>query len=272
MHQLQIIFQPKYYFRMFNFKLIMNQRYIYSILIFLCLSNLKAQQSIKSTPINASLISVAYVYHQPLEDWATRWGNHSSLAFNYDFKLKQGLVLGAGYQFMFGAKLQEENPLSLVHLEGNLVSNEGLYKVMQTQLRGHNFEGRVGYLFKAKKPNPNSGLLVQLGAGYMFHKILHYYEGEPPRQISGDYLLGYDRGSNGLSLSQRVSYLHLDSRRWLNYSIGLEAIQGFTKFARGYDFASKSTLDIRRNDFMVGIRLAWFLPIYQETAENIFFF
>lgn len=77
------------------------------------------------------------------------------------------------------------------------------------------------------------------GVGILQHKIRIEHQDNKIPQLEGDYLKGYDRLSNGLMVHQFVGYFHMSNNRLINFFVGAEAWQGFTKNRRDLNFDTK---------------------------------
>jgi hypothetical protein len=84
-------------------------------------------------------------------------------------------------------------------------------------------------------------------------------------QLFGDYKKGYDRLTNGIALSQYVGYFYMGNRRTVNFSLGLEIMEAFTKNRRDYNFDTMEKDDHLRMDLLIGLRLNWSIPFYSKN-------
>ena len=57
----------------------------------------------------------------------------------------------------------------------------------------------------------------------------------------------------------------------MSWLFGFEFNQAFTQTRRDWDFAEMRKLEGRRVDLRFGVRLAWTLPFYTGTAEEIYY-
>ena len=71
-------------------------------------------------------------------------------------------------------------------------------------------------------PNSNSGILLMGGAGILQHKIRYEIPDNNAPQLSSEHKKGYDRLSNGPSISQFIGYVHFGNNRTINFHIGAE--------------------------------------------------
>ena len=110
-------------------------------------------------------------------------------------------------------------------------------------------------------------------AGVLQHKIrIEDRTGGLP-QLVGDYKKGYDRMTNGLALTEFIGYQHFSNDGRINFYVGFEFTQGFTKNRRSWDFLTQQRMDNNRLDLLNGLRIGWTLPILGDSydADDIFY-
>ncbi len=90
-------------------------------------------------------------------------------------------------------------------------------------------------------------------------------------QIRDDYKKGYDRLCGGPALQQFIGWQKVGYGRDMSWLFGFEFNQAFTQTRRDWDFAEMRKLEGRRVDLRFGVRLAWTLPFYTGTAEEIYY-
>ena len=60
----------------------------------------------------------------------------------------------------------------------------------------------------------------------------------------------------------------------LNFYIGLEMMQGFTKNLRGYNYATRQPDTAKKHDYFFGLKLCWMIPRYfgfKDKHEEYFY-
>ena len=162
--------------------------------------------------------------------------------------------------------------------------------------RGFHAQAEVGKLFSLG-PNPNSGIFVQGGLGYLRTRVRADFQEtmlNKPFAIAGDYQYGYDRMRGGPAVHFETGYLYLSDNRLLNLSIALEVTYARARDLRDYDFrvfTNPETNELEPvgttnpndpsykpeyhkphyNDFYYGIRVTWNIPTYQRQPENFYY-
>ena len=104
----------------------------------------------------------------------------------------------------------------------------------------------------------------------MQHKIRLEHQLNPIGQLEGEYLKGYDRLTNGLALTQFVGYLHSGNSRLVNFYVGLEATEGFTRGKRDLYFDTNQVDNDPRLDGLIGLRVGWILHVYKRMPETYY--
>jgi hypothetical protein len=89
--------------------------------------------------------------------------------------------------------------------------------------------------------------------------------------LDKEYVKGYGRLSNGLSLTQFVGYIYCGNKRLINFIAGFEFTQGFTENRRSYNFDTMSKDETKRFDMLSGIKVGWFFPIYRTAATQFYY-
>jgi hypothetical protein len=148
-----------------------------------------------------------------------------------------------------------------------IYSRDGSKPSVSLGMRGMALMGIGGKIIPlGKKPNRNSGLLVTLGLGYIQHRISIDVRGDLTPQASGEYTKGYDRLTDGVAISQFVGYMFLGNNRKVNFMVGLEAMEGFTKNRRGYNYDTFQADTGDKFDVFIGLKAGWIFPIYGKNG------
>lgn len=228
-------------------------------------------QSIRDTAKFRTQLSISYAIQLPEGDLKQRFGWNSNLGLFLDFKLKSNWVIGLNSQFIFGNQIKDTSMLSdMLTSDGQIINQNGNYARVQAYERGWNFSGNFGRVFSVIGPNPNSGILVKLGIGFMQHKVRIDAEQNLVPQFTGDYKKLYDRYTNGISFTQFLGYSHMSSSRLANFFGGFEFTQGITKGRRERQAGGPTDLQDDRIDLLMGIRVGWIVPLYKRAPRDFY--
>ena len=243
----------------------------FGLLLFLA-SSVHAQRNVKDSLVFAPHLTFNYAYQYPQGDLAERFGDNSNVGFSFGIKTQSNFYLGLHNNYFFGNTVKENGLLSnLLTDGGHIIDNNGQIAELIIQERGWTLGLEAGKIFPFFGPNPNSGLFLKGGVGFMQHKIRIEHQLNEITQLEGDYLKGYDRLTNGLYLSQFVGYHHMSDNRLLNFYVGIEAIEGFTEGRREFNFDTETDNVGARNDILVGVRAGWVLHLYRRNTDNVYF-
>ena len=222
-----------------------------------------SQTSIKDTTIAMSLISVHVGGQVPGGDLSERFGNSASLGASYAYKNRSNWSFGAEGGFIFGGNVKQEVVTGIRTEDGEIIDNDGGLVLLLVQQRGFFFSGFVAKTLPVIGPNDYSGLFLKAGVGLLQHKIRLETRKNDVSSLEGDYLKGYDRLTNGLMLQQFVGYQHCSNNKRINYTIGLEFMEGFTQSRRDFNFDLQRRDDQKRLDILVGVKVGWSFLLYR---------
>lgn len=246
---------------------------IVCLILFTAVSN-QAQVNVRDSTINVSMIHASVGSWIPAGDLGERFGIFFSAGPGFTFKSKGNWVFSASFDYLFGSVVKNQDSLFryIQTSHGFIIDGDGLPADVSVQMRGYKFTGRFGKLIPVGRTNPNSGLLLMAGGGYMIHKIdISVLENMAP-QLRGDYAKGYDRLTAGFSANQFIGYQHLSNKRKINFFFGLEITEAFTKSQRDYDFDRMAPDTQNRLDIMIGLRAGWILPLYGRAPQDYYYY
>ncbi|MCB0782862.1 MAG: hypothetical protein KDC02_01280, partial [Flavobacteriales bacterium] len=231
------------------------------------------QGDIRDTSILIVPISLSYAYQLPNGDLSERFGANSNVGLSVSVKFRNNYLVGLEGGFLFGDKVLEPGLLSNVATSnGAILDINGLPANVLLYERGYTVMAYAGRVVPIVGPNPNSGLLLKVGGGYMRHKIRVQTQDNVVPQLEGDYLAGYDRLAAGPAAMLFVGYQHLSSNRLTNFFVGFEMLVGLTEPLRAYNFDTGRAEDGPRYDGLNGLRIGWTLPLYRRSGEGFYMY
>jgi hypothetical protein len=217
------------------------------------------------------LVSIHFGGHVPAGDLAERFGPDLNLGASFLFKTKLNWLFGVESNYFFGRNVKEDVLMQLKNSDGAITDNEGYPADLRVTERGLGIHVTGGKIFNILSPNPNSGLMVSVGGGYLQSKIKLYDAQRKIAAVKGELAYGYDRLSNGLSLTQFVGYLFLSDNRLLNLYFGMEAYQAFTSSVRKLNYDTGLPDTKKRLDMLYGLRFGWILPLYKKKPNEFYY-
>lgn len=247
-------------------------------------------RNIAKEAIPVSMFQVTYAAQFPALDTKSDYGFTNTIGGSFIHKTQGNWLFTGNGNFIFGNKIKGSRidllGESITTLYGEVIGGGGIPTSLAFFQRGLHFQAEVGKLFPLV-PNPNSGIFVQLGAGYLWNRLRIDYQIEtqnPPLPLMDDYQYGYDKMRGGFALHAEAGYLILSNTRVYNLSVSLEATYARTKSLRDYDFRvfydengephimGYNDKSHRFNDFYYGIRVSWMIPVYQRQPDEYYYY
>jgi hypothetical protein len=247
---------------------------IFLFVSFTAVTSLSAQVNIHDSAIGTSMFYATYSYQFPGGDLAQRFGSNSSIGGGFMYKTKSNWLFGLEGNFLFGQVVKNSDSLlaDITNKEGFIIDQNGMIADIVYYMRGYSFYAKFGKLIPLFSPNPNSGFLILLGGGYLQNKIRIHNPGNTAPQLLDDYKKGYDRLNGGISLSASLGYLYLSNTRLLNFYLGFEFTQAWTKSLREYNFDLEKKDDSKYSSQYYGIKVCWLIPLYKRTPKEYYLY
>jgi hypothetical protein len=247
---------------------------LFAVLGFLAIFSSQAQFSANDTALSIPMFYAAYSYQVPGGDMADRFGGNSTIGGGFQWKASSNWIFGADLSFIFGSNIKNPDSLmtNLKTVNGNIIDMAGNFASVDIYERGFNVAFKFGKIIPVISPNPNSGILIMGGIGYLQHKIRIEVDDNSVPQLNGDYKKGYDRLAGGPSISEFIGYTFLSDNRMLNFFGGVEFVQGWTKALRDVNFDTMVP-DNKKNRFdsFIGIKVGWIVPVFQRLPEKYYY-
>lgn len=242
-------------------------------IVFFAISSM-AQVSVSDTAIAAFMPHISYSYQFSGGDISKKYGNNSTIGGGLKYKTTKNLILAADVNFIFGSNIKNaDSILWMVETkDGYVIDGNGTYALYALYERGYNINFSIGKIFPVLNPNPNSGLMVTLGVGYMLHRMKIDNQHRTAPQISDDYAKGYDQLTGGFSLNQFIGWQFMSDTRLANFYAGMEFHQAFTKSLRDWNFSTMQKDDSKHFDYFIGIKVGWMLPIYNRAPDKYYYY
>jgi len=244
-----------------------------SLVCLLSISLMTTAQNAQRNLGTALLFNMNYATHIPAGDLSKRFGTNLYLGGGLEIMTsKNNYIFGLEGGVIFGNNVKEDVISTLRTPEGFIVAGLNGPVSVDLRERGMYLAALIGKLFPISEKNKRAGIRGTLGLGFLQHKVRIQDNSNSAPQINSEYRKGYDRLSNGLSLNQFIGYQVLSNNRRVNFIIGLEFTQAFTKSRRDFNFDTRSRDDSNRIDLLFGIRAGWTLPFYfGESLETIYY-
>ena len=228
-------------------------------------------QSVKDSCIRIIMMGFHASGQLPQYDLAKRYGPNLNAGASIIWKTKHNVLYSLEGSYFFGKNVREDVVAGMKNDNGTITDNEGFPADLRLTERGWNIFGNVGYLFSKLGNNPNSGVFITVGIGWMQHKIKLYDANQKIAAVNGDLKKGYDRLSGGLGFSQFIGYKYISNNRLANCYAGFEFYEARTKSLRGFNYDTGLPDTQKRFDMLVGFRFGWILPLYKRKKDFYYF-
>ena len=242
------------------------------LLIITCLisSMIMAQEIEKKSDI---LFSINHTLQIPAGDLANRFGYNSDISLSILYKTPNNYSINLEGGFLFGSQVKEDNLFESINGEnGFLISQNGEIPIIRFFERGAHFDVSFGKYFELPSKQHESGILLSIGAGYMYHKIfIETIVTELP-QLNQELLKGYDRLCGGPLIKQFIGYYYFGGNSNIRFFTGIEAIQGFTKDLREYNYTTQTYVDENRIDQLFGLKFGFIVPIKKRNTGKYYYY
>lgn len=233
------------------------------------------QSRVSDTAMSIPMFYATYSFQFPGGDLLDRYGNSSSIGGGFQWKTNKNWIVGTEYIYLFGqdVKIADQIMNNLKTEDGAIISMAGTYASYNLYERGYYISGRFGKLFPVLSPNPNSGFVIMGSLGYFQHKVRIEVADNTAPQLLNDYKKGYDRLAGGFSISEHIGYMYLSDSRVLNFFFGLEFHQSWTKPLRDVNFDTGLPDEVtNRFDSMIGIKVAWIVPLFKRLPQKHYYY
>ncbi len=257
------------------FKMYLSRKIFLLTVSLLFLSRTFGQVDISDTTIHIPMFYASFAYQIPGGDLAERFGANANIGGGFQWKTNTNWVFGVEFNYIFGStiKIEDELMSNLRTESGHYIDHAGNFGIVNNYERGYFISMKVGKVIPVLNPNPNSGILLMGGIGYVQHKIRIEVTDNNIPQLMGDYKKGYDRLAGGISLSQFVGYLYLSNSKLANFYGGFEFTEAFTKPLRDVNFDTQLPDPVsNRFDLFIGIRVGWIIPIMKRLPEKVYYY
>lgn len=232
-----------------------------------------AQRNVRDSTLSFVSLGANIGFQYPFADLAKRFGYGGLVGGQLMWKTKSNFTFDVNYGFLFGNRVKEDTILKPIMTSQNyVISREGEPVDVFLSERGFLIYGRVGRIFRIGNANINSGLHVNIGAGFLQHKIKITEASQKAPQLLGDYLKGYDRLSNGIMVTQAIGYSHFSDYKLINYYIGVEFYEGITQNRRTVNFDTGKPENNQRLDLFGNVVFRWYFPVYKRQPQDFYFY
>jgi hypothetical protein len=227
-------------------------------------------QAQNDTTMLVPLLGVHFGVQLPGMDLVARFGPNLTAGGQFCVKTRSNWFFGIESNYIFGSNVKEDVLKQMRTSGGFVIDNQGFPADLRVTERGLSAYLLGGRLFKVGA-NPNSGILLLIGCGYMQHRINLYDAQQRIAAMQGKLVYGYDRLTAGVALTQFIGYFYLSENRLANFYAGFDFHEGFTSSLRKFNYDTGMPDTKSRMDILTGIRAGWILPLYRKTPNDFYY-
>ena len=235
------------------------------------LFNAKGQRN-KDSVISFPFIRVSLAVQSPQGDFADNYGTNSNIGLSIGTKNIKNQTFELNYNFIHSANVKNTSVLDhLINDQGWIINQYGEENLYLMYHRGGLISLDIGKVFNLIGPNPNSGIFLKGGIGSMYHKIRVENQENLIPQLKKEYLKYYDRLTVGVLLKQYIGYQNMSNNKLINFTIGIEIIEGFNRGMRDYQIDLMGPYTDNKFDVYLGLRAGWFFPVLRKDPNEFYY-
>lgn len=248
---------------------------IASILLqILCHARYGFSQNSKADDVFSVLsFGIHYGASFPAADLADRFGYMNNVGGKFEYLSKENWYYRLSGNYHFGTTVNEDVLANLRTSVGGVIGNNKMYADLFMRGRLYHFSLGVGKLFPWNKKS-KSGILVNLGGGFVSHKVRVQDDSQSVPQVLDFNLPGYDRLTAGWLLQQQFGYYSNNALSGgIKFYILAELNQGFTEGLRTFNYSTnESDKGVQRLDLLLGLKAGILLPLSTRgSAQEIYY-
>ncbi len=250
-------------------------RIILLLLLTILMVEAHCQKTEADSAVSIPMFYGFYGYQWPGGGMKAQFGSNSTVGAGFMLKTSSNWIYGAEYNFLFGSKVKIGSEIlkGITNSDGYIINGDGTPAVINLFERGYTVGAKFGKLIPVSSKDKNSGIFFTAGIGYISHKIRIEVQNQSAPQLYGDYKRGYDRFSGGLMICQSLGYMFFGKSNLLNFTISVEAFEGWAKAYRDYDFDKMAPPPGGSQfDFLIGPKIAWMVPLRQRNLNKYYYY
>jgi hypothetical protein len=229
---------------------------------------LQAQVNIRDSVVRSVVFAPTGSFYLPMASLHNRTGLFYGVGGSIFYKTSRNFYWEISGAFLTGNRIREKDALMrLATDDGFIIAQDGGFADVRLLFRGWEAFFSLGKQIVRIGPNPNCGLYLKAGLGWMGHKIRIEVQNNNVPALQGDYIKGYDRLRAGLGLSQEIGYIFFSNNKRLTFRTALFVNEAFTRSLRGFNYDSGLPDEQAYTDVVAGLRLAWLIAAYIRPAE-----
>jgi hypothetical protein len=132
-----------------------------------------AQVNPGDSAISAFIPNISFSYQIPGGDMALEFGDNATIGGGFFYKSKSNILLSADFNYIFGGTIKNEAEIlkMVLNKDGYIIDGNGTLALYTVYERGYSVNMRIGKIFNLLSANPNSGVMLMGGIGYLSHFV-----------------------------------------------------------------------------------------------------
>lgn len=221
-----------------------------------------------------NLLEFKYGFHFPAGDLADRFGSNNDIGISIQsVRIKSKVFFGLEGNYIFGNHVNEDVLYRLRTYDGSILGVDGLPGDINLKERGYYIGVNGGKIISTTRWEKKlTGIRLQLGVGFLQHKIRVQDNTETVIALRKEYLPGYDRLTNGAAMHLGIGYQYQSPNNNFHFHIMADLFGAQTASRRDFDYAEGAQLYGKRTDWLSGFSLAYVVSISRVSKpENIYY-
>ena len=246
-------------------------RFLITFIFYILWTNCFSQKN-KDSVTSFPTIRVSLAVQSPKGDFEEDFGINSNIGISVGWKNGKNKTFELCYNFIHSSNVKNRSIVShLLNDQGWIINQYGEENLFLLYHRGGLLSFDFGKVFNSSGTNSNSGIFVRAGIGAMYHKIRIENQENLIPQLSKKYLKYYDRLTAGVLLKQYIGYQYMSENRLVNFTIGIEIIEGFNRGMRDYQIDLMGPYLDQKRDIYLGIRTEWIFPVLKKDPNEFYY-
>jgi len=217
------------------------------------------------------LFSLGMGLHASGADLADRFGSSKSANLSWELLAPSRVFYGLEGGVFFGGNVKEPNlGANLISSNGTVTGTQGIPVIVDPSFFAYKIQFNLGKTWQLAD-SASWMWLAKLGLGFIEHHIAFNVNEDELPQLTGEYVKGYDRLTNGIHTELYCGIMHLDENRLKNFYVGVQVLPAFTGERRAFNFDTQTAPIENRFDLLLGVRAGWVLPIYRVTKDTYYY-
>lgn len=242
------------------------------LFFFIFYINIQFAQNNVDSILSCPTVKFSLALQSPKGDFSSDFGANSNIGFSLGWKNNRNQTYELNYNFIHSQNVKNNSVLNhLTNSQGWIINQNGEENLYILYHRGGLLSLDFGKIYNIIGPNANSGIYFKGGIGTMYHKIRIENQDNLIPQLSNEYLKYYDRLTVGFLLKQYLGYHHMSNNKLVNFTLGLEFIEGFNRGMRDYQIDLMGPYKDNKLDIYLGIRAAWIFPVLRNEPKEYYY-